>query len=243
MKTEIPPAFYALRPTSAWREYVNLLHIPYTLWHLSYLVLGAALAPTLHLDRLLASLVAFSLAMGIGAHALDELNGRPLGTRIAAWQLGALAAASLGAAIVLGLVAALTVSIWMLPFVAFGGFIAVAYNLGLWHGRLHSDFWFAFAWGAFPALASYWINATSLSVAAVLLACGCFTLSLAQRVLSTQVRTVRRRALDVQGRMEMADGSVVALDAALLILAPEKALRLMCVTIVVLSASLLAFRL
>jgi hypothetical protein len=65
-----------------WKDYVNLLHFPYALWHLSYLVLGAAIAPTLYLDRLLVTLLAFLLAVGIGAHALDELNGRPLATKI-----------------------------------------------------------------------------------------------------------------------------------------------------------------
>ena len=74
------PAFYALR-RGGWRDWVTLLHPPYTLWHLSYVAVGAALAPHFHLDRLLWALVAFFLAMGVAAHALDELNGRPLRTR------------------------------------------------------------------------------------------------------------------------------------------------------------------
>ena len=36
------PAFYALAP-GGWRDYVTLLHPPYTLWHLSYVAIGAAL--------------------------------------------------------------------------------------------------------------------------------------------------------------------------------------------------------
>jgi hypothetical protein len=68
------PAFYALAP-GGWRDYVTLLHPPYTLWHLSYVAIGAALAPHVEVERLVATLVAFFLAVGIGAHALDELNG------------------------------------------------------------------------------------------------------------------------------------------------------------------------
>ena len=34
---EARPAFYALAP-GGWRDYVTLLHPPYTLWHLSYVV-------------------------------------------------------------------------------------------------------------------------------------------------------------------------------------------------------------
>ncbi|MEK7806266.1 MAG: hypothetical protein AAB528_00895 [Chloroflexota bacterium] len=243
MRSEKAPAFYALPAGSAWKDYVNLLHLPYTLWHLSYVVLGAAIAPSIHLDRLLVTLLAFFLAVGIGAHALDELNGRPLGTRIPRPVLVGLGFAPLAGAVILGAAGAVVGTMWVLPFVAFGGFIVIAYNLGLWNDRFHSDFWFAFAWGAFPALTSYWINSSHLSLLAVLLAFGCFTLSLAQRTLSTQVRTIRRKTLSVEGSMEMADGSRVMLDSRGMLSAPERALSLLSLTIVVFAGSLLAFRL
>ena len=243
MSTGKTPAFYALGASGAWKDYVNLLHIPYTLWHLSYVVLGAALASTVHVDRLIGTVVAFFLAMGIGAHALEELNGRPLGTRIPKAVLIAMAVVSLTGALVMGTVAGLIATLWLFPFMAFGAFIAVAYNLGLWHDRFHSDYWFAFAWGAFPALTSYWIQSVNLTATVILLALACFTLSLAQRTLSTQVRTIRRRTLNVAGTMEMTDGSIVTLDSSSMILAAERALVLLSVTVVVLAASLLAYRL
>ena len=243
MRTGKTPAFYALGASGAWKDYVNLLHIPYTLWHLSYVVLGAAVASTIHVDRLLGTLLAFFLAMGIGAHSLDELNGRPLGTRIPSAVLVALAVVSLTGALVMGTVAGLIATLWLFPFMAFGAFIAVAYNLGLWHDRFHSDFWFAFAWGAFPALTSYWIQSVTVTATVILLALACFTLSLAQRTLSTQVRTIMRRTLNVVGTMEMTDGSIVTLDSSSIILAAERALVLLSLTIVVFAASLLAYRL
>ena len=76
-----------MRP-GGWRDLVTLLHPPYTAWHLSYVALGAAAAPVVHVDRLLAALGAFFLAVGIGAHALDELNGRPLGTQLTTGRCG-----------------------------------------------------------------------------------------------------------------------------------------------------------
>ena len=242
MRTGKTPAFYALAASGAWKDYVNLLHIPYTLWHLSYVVLGAAVASTVHVDRLVGTLAAFFLAMGIGAHALDELNGRPLGTRIPSAVLITLAVVSITGALALGTVAGLVGTLWLFPFMAFGAFIAVAYNLGLWHDRFHSDFWFAFAWGAFPALTSYWIHSLTLTATAVLLALACFTLSLAQRTLSTQVRTIRRRTLSVAGTMEMTDGSIVKLDSSNMILPAERALALLSLTIVAFAGSLLAYR-
>ena len=243
MRTGKTPSFYALDATGAWKDYVNLLHIPYTIWHLSYVVLGAAVAPAVHLDRLMGTLLAFFLALGIGAHSLDELNGRPLGTRIPSAILVTLAAASIAGALALGTLASVAETIWLFPFVGFGVFLVVAYNLGLWNNRFHNDFWFAFAWGAFPALTSYWIHSSTLSATAALLALACFTLSLAQRTLSTQVRTIRRKTLTVAGKMEMTDGSIVELDSSHMILVPERALGLLTLTIVGFAGSLLAYRL
>src|SRR5207248_6073756 len=91
------PAFYALE-RGGWRDYVTLLHPPYTLWHLSYVAIGAGLAPKIDGTRLGATFAAFALALGVGAHALDELRGRPLRTEIPAAALIGLAAASIGGA-------------------------------------------------------------------------------------------------------------------------------------------------
>ena len=170
------PAFYALEPGS-WRDYVTILHPPYTLWHLSYVVIGAALSPTLHVDRLGGALVAFFLAVGIGAHALDELRGRPLRTRIPSRALVSAAVASIGGAVALGIVGSLIVNGWLLAFTAFGAFIVVAYNLELFAGLFHTDFWFAAAWGSFPMVTAYWVNAGDLTVGAGAVALLCFVLS------------------------------------------------------------------
>src|SRR3954471_1183884 len=104
------PAFYALRP-GGWRDVLTLLHPPYTAWHLSYVAFGAVAAPVVHGDRLVAALLAFFLAVGIGAHALDELNGRPLGTRLSDGVLIGLAVTSVAGAVAVGVVGAVTVSV------------------------------------------------------------------------------------------------------------------------------------
>jgi hypothetical protein len=195
VSTETRPAFYALRP-GAWRDYVTLLHPPYTLWHLSYAAIGAALAPHVKWGLLGWTVLAFFLAMGIGAHALDELNGRPLRTRIPSALLVALAAVSIAAACAIGVVVASGSTWWLLAFVAFGAFVAVAYNLELFGGAFHSDAWFALTWGAFPVLTAYFASAERLRVEAFAAAAFAFLASLAQRTLSTQVRLARRTAGD-----------------------------------------------
>ena len=195
MSSETRPAFYALRP-GAWRDYVTLLHPPYTLWHLSYVAIGAALAPHMKWGLLGWTVLAFFLAMGIGAHALDELNGRPLRTRIPSAVLVTLAAVSIAAACAIGIVAASGSTWWLLAFIAFGAFVAVAYNLELLGGAFHSDLWFALAWGAFPVLTAYFASAERLRAEAFAAAAFATLASLAQRTLSTPVRLARRSAGD-----------------------------------------------
>ena len=79
----------------------------------------------------------------------------------------------------------------------------MAYNLELFGGRFHSDFWFAAAWGAFPAFTAYWVNSLSVDAAGVLVAAACFGLSVAQRALSTPVRELRRRTVSVTGEQRL----------------------------------------
>ena len=151
---ELRPAFYALR-RGGWRDLVTVLHPPYTAWHLSYVALGAAAAPEVHLGRLAAALGAFFLAVGVSAHALDELNGRPLDTALSRRTLIGLAAVSLVGAVAIGVAGAVIVSALLIPLVLCGALLVPAYNLELGGGRFHNDTWFALAWGAFPAFTGF----------------------------------------------------------------------------------------
>jgi hypothetical protein len=235
-------AFYALSP-GGWRDYWTLLHPPYTLWHLSYVAIGASLAPEVNVRWLLETAAAFFLAMGVAAHALDELHGRPLRTRIPDGALVALSVAGLGGAIALGVHGTLEVSPWLWAFIATGGFLVVAYNLELFGGAFHSDLWFALAWGAFPVLTAAFAQTGNVSVAAVTAAAACAAISSAQRVLSTPVRRLRRVVRSVRGELELADGTTEALDARSLRSAPEGALRWLSLAMPLLAAALLISRL
>ena len=241
------PAFYALRP-GGWRDLVTVLHPPYTAWHLSYVALGAAAAPQIHADRLLAALAAFFLAVGIAAHALDELNGHPLNTRLSDRSLIALASVGLAGAVGIGVAGLFIVSATLAPFIAAGAFLVVAYNLELAGGRFHTDCWFAAAWGAFPALTSWWANTLSLKspdelAAGVLVAVGCFGLSVAQRRLSTPVRELRRRTASVSGEQRLDDGRSVPLSVERIASPLDGALRALSWAVVALAAGLVTLRL
>jgi hypothetical protein len=220
-----------------------LLHPPYTAWHLSYVAIGAAVAPEFHAARLWAALAAFFFGVGICAHALDELSGRPLGTGLSDRSLVALAGASLAVAVGIGVAGLWIVSASLLPFVVAGAFIVVAYNLELFGGRFHGDLWFAAAWGAFPAITSYWAQGLQIRLAGVLVASACFAISLAQRRLSTPVRELRRRTVSVSGEQRFADGRSVQLTPSRLAAPLDGALRALSAAMVLLAAGLVAERL
>jgi hypothetical protein len=236
------PAFYALA-AGGWRDLVTLLHPPYTAWHLSYVAIGAAVAPSLHQDRLFAALAAFLLAVGFSAHAFDELNGRPLATILSRRALWAIAVLSLAGAAAIGVAGVIVVSPLLAPLVALGTFLVIAYNLELAGGRFHSDLWFALAWGGFPAFTGYFAQTLSIRPPGLLVAAGCCLMSTAQRKLSTPVRDLRRRTLAVTGEQQLTDGTIVSLTRARLVAPLEAALAASSLAVVLLATGLVVARL
>ena len=240
--SEDRPAFYALAP-GGWRDWWTLLHPPYTLWHLSYVALGAATAVEVDLYRLGMSLLGFFLGVGLAAHALDELRGRPLGTSIPDPVLQGLAIAALAGAAAVGIVGIVQVSAWLAAFIVVGAFLVVAYNLELMGGAFHSDLWFALAWGGFPALTGAFAQDGRLHAAAVLVAGACVAISAAQRALSTPVRRLRRRVATVEGTITLRDGTTEPVGAEVIRSAPEAALKLLSLAMPLLATGFVLSRL
>jgi len=206
-------AWYDIKAKGWLRDLFIILHFPYTLWHLAYVFIGAALAPQLNWATLGWTVWAFFLGMGIGAHCLDELNGRPLRTKIPGVLLWTLAVVSILGAISIGVFVGVRESVWVIPCIVFGGFIVFAYNMewprdwarfGLFRelglvGFFHRDIWFGFAWGAFPVLTAYIAQTHTLSLTIILVAVACLGYSLVQRMLSTQARFWRRKVFMLEG--------------------------------------------
>jgi hypothetical protein len=236
------PAFYALGGGRVG-DAVTLLHPPYTAWHLSYFALGAAAAPRLHVDRLLWGLAAFALAVGVAAHAFDELRGRPLGTGLGDGVLAFAGAAALAGAVAIGVAGALTVTAWLVPLVVAGALLVPAYNLELLGGRFHGDVWFALGWGAFPAFTGYFVNAEKVALPGLAIAAGCVGLSVAQRRLSSAARELRRRTLAVNGTRTLSDGSTEELSVGALLAPLDGALAALSLAISVTACALVIARL
>jgi hypothetical protein len=242
MAEERPPAFYAA-PVGGWRDWWTILHPPYTAWHLSYVAIGAALAPHLNLTRLAATLLAFFLAVGISAHALDELTGRPLRTELSDRALRIAAVVGLVAAGAIGSLGVHEVGLVLIPFLVIGPLLVVAYNAELFGGYVHTDLGFAASWGAFPLLTGYVAQAGRLGIASALGAIAAFGLSYAQRTLSTPARALRRRVREIKGSVVMVDGTIRPLDEATLRRPLERALQTLSWSIVALATAFVIARL
>jgi hypothetical protein len=235
-------AFYALGRGRAG-DLLTLLHPPYTAWHLSYLALGAAVAPHVYAGRLLWGLAAFALAVGVAAHALDELHDRPLGTGLSRRTLLALAGFSLLGALAIGVAGAIVVSPLLVPLVVAGAVFLPAYNLEWFGGRLHGDMWFAIGWGAFPAFTGYFVNSLKVAAPGVLIALGCLVLSVAQRRLSSPARELRRRTSSLVGVRTRRDGSTEELSLSRVLAPLDGALAALSLAVVLTACALLAARL
>jgi hypothetical protein len=184
------PAFYG-RTGSLIGDLLTVLHLPYTAWHLSYVVIGAGVAPTVDWWRLAGTLAAFASGLGVGAHAIDEVYDRPLGTSLSDATLWVLGLGGLIVAAGIGVAGAFVISPWILAWAGAGIALSLAYSLE-WSPQIHSDAGFALAWGAFPVLVGYWAQAETLAAPALIAALAAAALSAAQRSLSTAARKIRR---------------------------------------------------
>ena len=230
------PAFYATGEGSGGiGDWISLLHLPYTAWHLSYVAIGAALAGPLRHDRLGWTLLAFFLGLGIGAHALDELRGHPLRTGIPDRQLLAVAVIAVGAAAAIGWTIG---GLRLLPLIVVGAALAFGYNLEWFGGLVHNAVGFGLAWGAFPVLTGYYAQHWTMSAAGVAAAAAAFALTLAQRALSTQARWLRRQVTTITVVATLSDGGEQRLTSSDLMQPLERALRAMACGVVLVAVAL-----
>ena len=234
--TRLRPAFYATgHGTGGIGDWISLLHLPYTAWHLSYVAIGAALARPLRYDRLSWTLLAFFLGLGVGAHALDELRGHPLRTGISDRQLLLAAFVTVGAAAAIGWIVG---GLRLLPLVVVGVALAFGYNLEWFGGAVHNAVGFALAWGAFPAITGFYAQHWTVSTAGVVAAAAAFALTLAQRALSTPARWLRRQATAVTAVATFRDGGERRLTSSDLMRPLEQALRAIACGVVLAAVAL-----
>jgi hypothetical protein len=181
---------------SGFRSIVGLLFLPYTGMVLSFVAAGSALARPIYWDRLLAIEVVYLSALGVGAHALDALGRRgakPWGTLFTRRQLWILALASLAFAYGIAVYYMVRYVPFLWSMALAEGFFVFAYNLEWFHGRFHSDGWFAFSWGFLPVVAGYMMQSNTVSVAALIVAAAAAFFGLVEIKASRPYKVLKQR--------------------------------------------------
>jgi len=233
------PSWYAIEGHGLFADLVNLLHPPYTLWHLSYVVIGIALSPTIYLVRSIAVILAFFLGLGIGAHALDETMGNPLKTRLSKRELYLIGFSSISIAAAIGGYYVLTLSLFLLPIILVEVFFALAYNLEIFDKKFHNGYIFAISWGVLPFLTGYFVNALTLSITALLTSLAIGLLTYVQRTLSVQARSIRRNIDSPITALKLESGEEIPATGRELIGPAEKSLKALTLTVFILAIALI----
>ena len=189
-------AWYILPSRYIWARWLNILHLPYTGWHLSYPVLGAALASELNGPVLGWTVLAFFFGMGIAAHAFDLAHNDPLRLGLRWGHLVGVGSVTLLVACGIGVwqVWIGNVPVLMTLAVPAGIILAAGYNFEV--PGFHGDWQFAAWWAVFPLMVGYFAQGMEWTPALVPLLLFAFFTATAQRVLSTRARYLRRQ---VQG--------------------------------------------
>ncbi|HEX9756340.1 MAG TPA: hypothetical protein VGB26_00910 [Nitrospiria bacterium] len=180
-----------------FRVFMGLLFLPYTGMVLSFTVIGSMMAEEIHWIRVLAILVIYFLALGIGAHALDAIGRggiKPWGTILSNGQLWFLAISSIMMAYIIGMYYMVLYSPLLWAIAIPEGFFLLAYNLEWFKGRFHTDFWFSVSWGGLPVLAGYIIQTNQISVGVLLVALSMMFLSLVEIKASRPYKEMKRQS-------------------------------------------------
>jgi hypothetical protein len=190
-----------------FRAFVGMMFLPYTGMCVSFAVIGSIAASDVHWDRIGAIALIYALALGIGAHAADNIGSqkdKPWGRYFTRKQMIALMISSLAAAYAIGIYY-IVLHVPLLAIVAIlEGFFLFAYNFEIWGGRFHNDFWFAVSWGALPVMAGYLIQTSDIGILPFAVAGAATLASFAEIRMSRPYKQLKKSAADpaVAARLE-----------------------------------------
>ena len=217
---------------------------------LSYVLIGAVVSPNLHPNRVVITLVAYFLGLGLSAHALNELHAGHWTKALGKRELVILFALPLGAAVVIGVYGMLELfaastsvvaPLTLMAFIMLETFFLFAYNTDAFSGTFHSDIWFAFSWAALPTLISYYVNALTITSEAVLVALAMAATAGIEINLSRWCKDFRRKSHLTE--MRFANGTRQRMNTSQLLARPEKSLKLIVLVVDLLAIGLIVRKL
>ena len=180
-----------------FRIMMGLLFLPYTAMVLAFCVIGSMLADPIHWDRVFSIVGIYFLGLGVAAHALDALGGKgdkPWGSVFTRPQLWGMALTALALAYLIAIYFMVLYVPWLSFVAILEGFFVFAYNLEWFHGRFHTDKWFAFSWGFLPVLAGYIMQTNRVSTEACVFGLSMALFSAVEIKASRPYKALRKRS-------------------------------------------------
>ena len=153
-----------------FRVGVGILFLPYTCIVTCFAAWGS-LGGEFSAERLVAISVIYFLSVGVSAHCLDAVGGKtkPWGN-LPKKKIMILALSVLAVAFFIGIYYALE-SPFLIPIGIAEGFFLFAYNLELFGGRFHNNFFTVISWGILPVFAGSVIQTNSITGVTLVLVC------------------------------------------------------------------------
>ena len=190
------PSFGPLK----FRAFIGMLFLPYTGMCISFTIIGSMLSESIAWDRVLSIFIIYFLALGVSAHAADNLGSKkikPWGTFFSTFELRLMVIGGLSVSYILGIYYIITFAPLLLIIAIIEGFFLFAYNFELFNGLFHNNFWFAVSWGSLPLLAGFVIQTNSISVLSLISSIMAFLVAYIEIRLSRKYKELKRKPQDV----------------------------------------------
>lgn len=178
-----------------FRIFVGMLFLPYTGMCISFSIVGSLLSPTTIMwDRIVAIVIIYFAALGISAHAADNMGSKkkPWGDLFSNLELLIMLVCGLVVAYAIGAYYIIFYVPLLLPIAILEGFFLFAYNYEIWNGFFHNNIWFAISWGSLPLLAGYVMQTNSISYVPLLISTAAFLISYIEIKLSRRYKEFRQ---------------------------------------------------
>ncbi|HZL23429.1 MAG TPA: hypothetical protein VFC05_08890 [Nitrososphaeraceae archaeon] len=183
-----------------FRAFIGMLFLPYTGMCISFTIIGSMLSESIAWDRVLSIFIIYFLALGVSAHAADNLGSKkikPWGNYFSTFELRLMVIGGLSVSYMLGIYYIITFAPLLLFIAIIEGFFLFAYNFELFNGLFHNNFWFAVSWGALPLLAGFVIQTNSISVLSLISSIMAFLVAYTEIRISRKYKELKRNPQDV----------------------------------------------
>ena len=183
-----------------FRAFIGMLFLPYTGMCISFTIIGSMLSESILWDRVLSIFIIYFLALGVSAHAADNLGSKkikPWGNFFTTFELKLMVIGGLSVSYAIGIYYIIIFVPLLLIIAIIEGFFLFAYNFELFNGFFHNNFWFAVSWGSLPLLAGFVIQTNSISILSLFSSTIAFLIAYSEIRISRIYKELKRKPQDI----------------------------------------------